>query len=166
MNYKIGQYGWSIGSEKRMAGDELGKGQHLEDQVLPFVCCLFSSFQFSCSVMSDSLRPHGLQHARPPCPSLTPGACSNSYPLSQWCHPTISASVVPFSSCLQSFPASGSFQMNQFFTSGSQYWSFSFSFSPSNEHSQFPSGLTSLISLQSKAFYSLLQHHSSKASIL
>ena len=80
----------------------------------------FSSVQFSCSVVSCSLRPHGLQHARPPCPSPTPGACSNSCPLSRWCHPTISSSVVPFSSCLQSFPASGFFPMGQFFTSGGQ----------------------------------------------
>ena len=72
------------------------------------------SVQFSHSVMSDSLQPHGLQHARPPCPSLTPRACSNSCPLSQWCHPTISSSVVPFSSCLQSLPASGSFPMRLF----------------------------------------------------
>ena len=71
--------------------------------------------QFSHSVVSDSLPPHGLQHTRLPCPSPTPGACSNSCPLSQWCHPTISSSVVPFSSCLQSFPASGSFPMRQFF---------------------------------------------------
>ena len=78
------------------------------------------SVQFSCSVISDSLTPHGLQHARLPCPSPTPGACSNSCPLRWWCHPTISSSVVPFSSCLQSFPASGSFQMSQFFTSGGQ----------------------------------------------
>ena len=70
------------------------------------------------SVMSDSLQPHGLQHPRPRCPSPTPGVYSNSCPLSQWCHPTISSSDVPFSSCLQSFPASGSFQMSQFFTSG------------------------------------------------
>ena len=75
--------------------------------------------QFSRSVMSDSLRPHGLQHARPPCPSPTTGACSNSCPSSQWCHPTISSSVVPFS-CLQYFPASGSFLMSQFFASGGQ----------------------------------------------
>ena len=78
------------------------------------------SFQFSHSVMSDSLRPHGLQHARPPCPSPTPGACSNSCPCSLRCHPTISSSLVPFSSYLQSFPASGSFQMSQFFESGGQ----------------------------------------------
>ena len=80
----------------------------------------FSSVQFSRSVISDSLRPHELQHARLPCPSLTPWAYSNSCPLSQWCHPTISSSVIPFSSHLQSFPASGSFQMSHFFTSGSQ----------------------------------------------
>ena len=78
----------------------------------------FSSVQFSRSVMSDSMRPHGLQHARPPCPPPTPGVYSNSCPLSQWCHSTLSSSVVPFSSHLQSFPASGSFQMSQFFTSG------------------------------------------------
>ena len=77
---------------------------------------LFSSVQFSCSVVSNSLWPHGLQHARLPCPSTTPGACSNLCPLSQWCHPTISSSVVPFSSCLQSFPASRSLQMSQLFT--------------------------------------------------
>ena len=78
------------------------------------------SVQFSCSVMSDSLWPHGLQHARLPCPSPTPRACSNSCPLSQWCHPTISSFAVPFSSHLQSFPASGSFPMSQFFASGDQ----------------------------------------------
>ena len=78
------------------------------------------NIQFSHSVVSDSWQPHGLQHARIPCPSLTPGACSNSCPLSLWCHPTISFSVVPFSSCLQSFPASGSFPLSQFFTSGGQ----------------------------------------------
>ena len=76
--------------------------------------------QFSHSVMSNSLQPHGLHHARPPCPSPTPGVYPNSCPLSQWCHPTISSSVVPFSSRLQSFPASGSFQTSQFFISGGQ----------------------------------------------
>ena len=92
-------------------------------------------FQFSRSVMSNSLKPHGLQHTRPPCPSPTSEAYSNSCPLSQWCHPTISSSVVLFSSCLQSFPASGSFQINQLSASGShlKYWNFSFSISPSNE---------------------------------
>ena len=78
------------------------------------------SVQFSRSVASDSLWPHGLQHTRPPCPSPTPRIYSNSCPLSQWCHPTISSSVVPFSSCLQSFPASGSFPISQFFASGGQ----------------------------------------------
>ena len=78
------------------------------------------SVEFSRSVASNSLWPHGLQHARLPCPSPTSRLCSNSCPLSQWCHPTISSSVIPFSSCLQSFPASGSFPMSQFFTSGVQ----------------------------------------------
>ena len=90
------------------------------------VCCLHSSIvpmlnssvQFSPSVISNSLRPHGLQHARPPCPSPTPEAYSNSSPLSWWCHLTISSCVVPFSYCLQSFPASGSFPVTQFFESG------------------------------------------------
>ena len=86
-------------------------------------CHCYSSFQsvvqFSCSVVSNSLQSHGLQHARPPCPSPTPRAYSNTCPSSQWCHPTISSSVVPFS-CLQSFPASGSFPMSQFFASGGQ----------------------------------------------
>ena len=77
-------------------------------------CCLL----FSCSVMSNSMRLHGLQHTRLPFPSPSPRACSNSRPLSQWCHPTISSSIVPFSSCLQTFPASGSFPMSRLFTSG------------------------------------------------
>ena len=93
------------------------------------------SIQFSRSVMSNSLWPHGLQHARPPCPSPTPGVDSNSCPLSQWCHPTISSSVIPFSSCLQYSPASESFPMNQLFASGGQnYWGFGFNISPSSEH--------------------------------
>ena len=101
------------------------------------------SVQFSHSVVSSSLRPHGLQHARPPCPLPTPRAYSNSCPLSQWCHPTISSSVVPFSSCLQSFPASGSFQMSQFFTSGGQSIRVSASASvcPMNVQDWFPLGL-------------------------
>ena len=85
-----------------------------------FITQFFSSVQLSHSVMSDSLRLHRLQHTRFPCPSPTPGAYSNSHPLSRWCHPTISSSVGPFSSCLQSFPASGSFPMSWFFTSGGQ----------------------------------------------
>ena len=89
-----------------------------EDKI--FCIVTFSLVQFSCSVVSNSLWPHGLQHARPPCPSPTPGACLHSCPSSWWCHPTISSSVVPFSSCLQSFPAPGSFPMHQFFASGGQ----------------------------------------------
>ena len=128
-----------------------------------------SPVQFSCSIVSDSLWPHGLQHARPPCPSPTPGAYSNSCPKHRWCHPTISTSVVPFSSSLQSFPASGSFQMNQFFTSASQSIGVSASASvlTMNIQDSFPLGWTSWICLQSKGlFKSLLQHHSSKVSIL
>ena len=106
---------------------------------------------FICSVVSDSLQPHGLQHARLPCPSQVPGACSSSCPLSQWCHPTISPPVVPFSSCLQSFPASGSFLMSRLFASGSQNIgaSASASFPPMNIQGWFPLGWIGLISLQS-----------------
>ena len=112
------------------------------------------SIQFSCSVVSDSLRPHGLQHTRLPCPSPTPRACSNSCPSSWWCHPTISSSVVPFSSCLQSFPASGSFQMSQFFASGGQSIGTSVSASdlPKNNQDWFLLVFTGLISLLSKGF--------------
>ena len=90
---------------------------------------------FGHKVMSSSLCLYGLQHAKLPSPSLSPRACSNSCPLSRWYHPTISSSVVPFSSCPQSFPASGSFPVSWHFTSGGQSWSFSFSISPSNEYS-------------------------------
>ena len=112
----------------------------------------FSSVQFSRSVMSDSLRPHGLQYARFPCPSPTLRACSNSCSLSQWCHPIISSSVIPFSSCPQSFPASGSFQMSQLFASGSQSTGVSASTSvlPMNTQDWSPLGWTGWISLQSK----------------
>ena len=110
----------------------------------------FSSVQFSHSVVSDSLWPHVLQHARPPCPSPTLGIYSNSGPLSRWCHPTISSSFVPFSSCLQSFPASGSFPMSQFFASSGQSIGASASVLPMNTQDLFPVGLTGLISLQSK----------------
>ena len=109
----------------------------------------FSSVQFSSSVVSDSLWPHESQHGRPPCPSPTPGVYSNSCPLSQWCHPTISSSVVPFSSCLQSFPASGLFHC-QFFTSGGQSIGASASVLPMNIQDWFPLGLSGWISLQSK----------------
>ena len=113
--------------------------------------CL-SSVQLSRSVVSDSLWPHGLQHARPPCSSPIPRACSNSCTLSQWCHLTISSSVVPFSSCLQSFPASGSFPMSQFFTSDGQSIRVSASASvlPMNIQDWFPLGWTGWLSLQSK----------------
>ena len=130
---------------------------------------MLGSIQFSRSIVSDSLRPHGPQHARPPCPSPTPGVYPNSCPLVWWCHPTISSSIVPFSSCLQSFPASG-FYSNEsvFHIRWPKYWSFSFSISLYTEYSR-------LISFRMDWFYllavqetlkSLLQHHSSKASIL
>ena len=107
---------------------------------------------FSLSVVSNSLPPHGLQHTRPPCPSPSPEACSNSHPLSWWCHPTSSSSVVPFSSCLQSFPASGSFLMGWLFESGGQSIGASASASvlPMNIQGWFPLGWTGLISLHSK----------------
>ena len=128
-----------------------------------------TSVQFSRSVVSNSLQPHELQHARPPCPSPTPRVCSNSCPSSWWRHPAISSSVIPFSSCPQSLPASGSFPMSQLYAWGSQsIGSFSFSISPFTEYS----GLTSfrmdwldLLAVQG-TLKSLLQHHSSKASIL
>ena len=120
------------------------------DCALIFNC--FLSVQFSRSVVSDSLSPHRLQHARPRCPSPIPRACSNSCPSSRWCHPTISSSVIPFSSCLQSFPASGCFPVSHFFTSGGQrigIWA-SASVLQMNIQDWFPLGLTGLISLQSK----------------
>ena len=111
-----------------------------------------SSVQFSHSVVSNSLRPHESQHTRPPCPSPTPGVHSDSHPSSQWCHPAISSSVVPFSSCPQSLPASESFPMSQLFTWGGQsYWSFSFSIIPSKKSQGWsPSEWTGWISLQSQ----------------
>ena len=118
------------------------------------------------TVVSNSLQPHGLQHTRPACPSPTSRACSNSCPLSHWCHSTISSSVVPFTSCLQSSPASEYFPMSQFFTSGGQkYWSFSFSISPSNEYSGLVSFRFALLAVQG-ILKSLLQHHSSNPSTL
>ena len=110
------------------------------------------SVQFSRSVMSDSLRPHEPQHARPPCPSSTPKVHPNPCPLSWWCHPTISSSVIPFSSFPQSFPASGSFQISQLFTSDGQSIGVSAStlVLPMNIQDWFPLGWTGLISLQSK----------------
>ena len=112
----------------------------------------FSSVHFSRSVVSNSLRPHESQYTRPPCPSATPGVYTNSCPLSQWCHLTISSPVIPFLSCLQSFPASGSFQMSQLFTSGGQSTGISASTSalPMNTQDWSPLGWTGWISLQSK----------------
>jgi len=137
------------------------------------LCCLlhifYHSVQFSPSVISNSLRPHGLQHARLPCPSPTPRAYSNSCPSSrQWCHPTISSSVIPFSTCLQAFLASGSFPVSQFFASSGHSVGVTPSASvlPMNIQGSFPLGLTGWISLPSKRLESLLQHHTSKASIL
>ena len=123
--------------------------------------------QFSHSVMSDSLRPHELQHGRPPCSSPTPRIYSNSCPSSWWCHPAISSSVVHFSSCPQSLPASGYFPMSQLFASGGQSIGVSASASvlPINTKDWSPLGWTGWVSLQSKGLLSLLQHHSSKASI-
>ena len=126
------------------------------------------SVQFSHSVVSNSLQSHELQHVRPPCPSPTPRAFSNSCSFSWWCHPTVSSFVVPFSSCPQSFPASGFFQMSQLFASGGQSIGVSASTSvlPMNAQDWSPLGWTGWISLQSKGLWRVLQHHSSKASVL
>ena len=141
------------------------------------VCChlkanwlVISSVQLSCSVVSDSLWPHGLQQARPPCPSPTPAVHSDSRPSSQWCHPTSSSSVVPFSSRLQSFPASGSFPVKRpvLCIRWPKYWSFSFSIRPSNEYSgliSFRIDWFDLLAVQG-TLKSRLQHHSLKASVL
>ena len=123
-----------------------------------------------CSVTKSclTLQPHGLQHARLPCPSPSPRGCSNSYPLSQWCHPTISSSVAPFSSCLQSFLASEFFPVSQFFAPSSQSIGASASaLVPSiNIQDWLPLGLTGWVSLQSRGLSRILQHHSTKSSIL
>ena len=127
------------------------------------------SVHFSLSVMSDSLQPHGLQHARPPCPSPTPGVYSNSCPLSQWCHPTISSSVVPFPFCLQSFPGSGCYSSESVLhIRWPKYWRFSFNISHSDEYSElisFRIDWLDLLAVQG-TLKCLLQHHSAKASIL
>ena len=121
-------------------------------KLMPLLFNMVSSVQFSHSVMSDSLRPHEPQHARPPCPSPTPGVYPNSCPLSRWCYPTISSSAIPFSSCPQSFPASGSFQMIQLFSSGGQTIGVSPSTSvlPMSTQDWSLLGWTGWISLQSK----------------
>ena len=127
-----------------------------------------SSVQFSCSVESNSLWPHELQNARPPCPSLTPGVYSNPCPLSRWCHPAISSSVIPFSSCPRPLPASGTFfNESTLHMRWPKYWSFNFSTSPSNEYPgliSFRMGWLDLLAVQ-RTLKSLLQHHSSKTSI-
>ena len=128
----------------------------------------FSWVQFSRSVVSDSLRPHESQHVRPPCPSPTPGIHPDSCPSSRWCHPAISSSGVPFFSCPQSLPASESFPVSQLFPRGGQSIGVSAlaSFLPKKSQAWSPSEWTGWISLQSKRLKSLLQHHSSKTSIL
>ena len=139
-----------------LAKDYLSKAKSIVKRTfwgeMEIVSILIESVQFSRSVVSDSLWPHEPQHARPPCPSPTPRVYSNSCPLSQWCHPIISSSVIPFSSCLQSFPASGSFQMSQLFSSGGQSTGVSASTSvlPMNNQDWSPLGWTGWISLQSK----------------
>ena len=146
----------SVGRFKQLLIME-GRGfENMEKQTILFlyqqIHTTFSSIHFSRSVVSNSLWPHGQQHTRPPCPSPTPGLYPNSCPSSQWCHPTISSSVVPFSSCLQSLPASGSFQMSQFFKTGGQSTGASASASvlPMNTQDWSPLGQTGWISLQSK----------------
>ena len=111
---------------------------------------LWGSVKFSRSVVSDSLQPHEPQHARPPCPSPTPGVYPNSRPLSRWCRPAISSSVIPLTSCPHSFPASGSFQMSQLFTSGGQSIGVSTSVFPMKTQDWSPVGWTGWISLKSK----------------
>ena len=138
---------WSV--SEMWASLTLFPFQHWSASARKRIVCPLS---FSCSVMSDSLWPHGLQHTRLPHPSPSLRACSNSCPLSQWCYPTVSSSVVPFSSCFKSFPASGSFLMSQLVASGGQSIGVSASASvlPMNIQDWFPLGLIDLISLQSK----------------
>ena len=154
-----------------MPGSELGNGQVQIRERKPQrqIWQALSSVQISPSVGSYFLWPHGLQHARLPCPSLSPRACLNACPLSWWCHPTISSSIVLFSSCLQSFPAPGFFPMNQFFPSDGQNIGASASeISPSNEYLRPISFIIDWFDLLAVQWTleSLLQHHSSKPSIL
>ena len=134
-----------------MIGQKLGLLHETINKLLNTNAKFFSSVQFSRSVVSDTLWRHGLQHATPPCPSQTPGVYPNSCPLSRWCHPAISSSVVPFSSCPHSLPASGSLQMSQVFTSGGQSIGVSASTPvfPMNTQDWSPLGWTGWISLQS-----------------
>ena len=153
----------SIPGSGRSPGE--GNGNLLQYSCLRNPMDRGASIQFSLSVVSGSLRPHGLQHTRLPCPTPTPGACSNSRPSSPWGHPTISSSVVPFSSCLQSFPASRSFLMSQFFASGGQKIGVSASsISPSREYSgliSFRIDWFDLLAVQG-TLKSLLQHPAQK----
>ena len=159
-----GAQGWCTGMTLRDGmGREVGGRVRMGNTCIPTAgsheCmaktpqyCKVISVQFSHSVVSDSLRPHELQHARPPCPLTTPRVHPNPCSLSQWCHPTISSSVVPFSSCLQSFPAPGSFPLSQNFASGVQRIEISAiaSVLPMNTQDWSPLGWTGWISLQSK----------------
>jgi len=140
------------------AGNSMLKNNHNDNvsnhflNIYYMIVTRFSSVQFSRSVMSDSLQPHESQHARPPCPLPTPGVHSNSRPSSRWCHPAISSSIVPFSSCPQSLPASGSFPMSQLFAWGGQSTGVSAlaSFLPKKTQDWSPLEWTGWISLQSK----------------
>ena len=156
-------------SKKLLSGKKKPGLWNWENHLTPgFTTHQLGSVQFSHSVVSSSLWPQGLQHTRLPCPSPTPGAYSNSCPLSWWCHPTISSSVVPFSSCLQSFPPSGSSNESVLRIMWPKDWNFSFSISPSNEHSgliSFRMDWLDLLAVQG-TLKSLLQHHNSKVSIL
>ena len=128
---------------------------------------MFSSVQFSRSVVSDSLRPHESQHARPPCPSPTPGVHSDSRPLSQWCHPAISSFVIPFSSCTQSLPASESFPVSQLFTRGGQSTGVSVlaSFLPKKCQGWSPSEWTGWLSLQSKGLSGVFSNTTAQSTV-
>ena len=150
MNFVI----WNTGGQ--YSGTEISELAILNDFMeVCILLILLSSVQFSHSVMSDSSRPHELQHARPPCPSPPPRVCPDPCTSSWWCHPIISSSVVPFSFCPQSFPASGSFQMSQLFALGGQSIGVSASVSvlPMNTQDWFPLGWTGWISLQSKGLW-------------
>ena len=157
MKQRLMIFAWDTGVKSRyLIAFWLGLGEN----IITFIPHIYnkksviqnSSVQFSHSVVSDSLQPHESQHARPPCPSPTPGVHSNSCPSSQWCHPAISSSVIPFSSCPQSLPALGSFPMSQLFASGGQSSGVSASASvlPMNSQDWSPLGWTRWISLQSK----------------
>ena len=156
-----------VGWHHRLDGHGFGWTPGVGDGQGGLACC--NSIQFSSIAQScPTLWPHESQHARPPCPSPTPRVHPNPCPSGRWCHPTISSSVVPFSSCPKSLPASGSFSMSQLFAWGGQYIGVSASTSvlPMNTQDWSPLGWTGWISLQSRGLSSLLQHHSSKASIL